>query len=417
MAWYRAGGGGIPSSLKTGMNSVLNKKFGTATTYDPAGWPDDVNLMGPLPEKTASGAIASFSDGADTVPCKSVKCSVVASGGNGTPSTPVPIVGASSVTVKQRGKNLLNPTLYDGGAYNPTVDSQRTFTESETQFTHVGNTYSVTFTESWKNFTMLIPVKYGQAYYCNFTLSGTGKNLGTSVYYVDSDNKVMASASNNTINPQTRAIALNVPSGAKLYCITFTNRGTAETTLTFTEPQLEVGSLSSTYEPYNAIADVTAQIGQTVYGGTYDFNTGVFTATHERIVVTSTANISRSDGKRYYIVNSKTGARIPSADEATVFSDKLKSMVGGGQYDDIVWLNNSGAIRWNTTTDYSSIADMLADFGGSIEFVYPLATPIEITGLDTHTFETALGVNNFWCDTCDSEVTYRRDIDLALGGN
>ena len=72
MAWYRCGGGGIPSSLKTGMNNVLNKKFGTSTTYDPAGWPDNINLMGPLPEKTVSGAIASFSDGADDVPLKSL---------------------------------------------------------------------------------------------------------------------------------------------------------------------------------------------------------------------------------------------------------------------------------------------------------------------------------------------------------
>lgn len=71
MAWYRAGGGGIPSSLKTGMNSVLNKKFGTSTTYAPATWPDNVNLLGPLPEKTASGSVAAITDGADGVPVKS----------------------------------------------------------------------------------------------------------------------------------------------------------------------------------------------------------------------------------------------------------------------------------------------------------------------------------------------------------
>lgn len=71
MAWYRAGGGGIPSAIKTDMNAVLNKKFGTSTTYDPAGWPDNVNLLGPLPEKTASGSVASITDGADGVPIKS----------------------------------------------------------------------------------------------------------------------------------------------------------------------------------------------------------------------------------------------------------------------------------------------------------------------------------------------------------
>ena len=71
MAYFRCGSGGMPAGLQSGMDAVLNKKFGTSTTYPPSGWPSDVNLLGPLPVKTASGAIASFSDGADDVPVKS----------------------------------------------------------------------------------------------------------------------------------------------------------------------------------------------------------------------------------------------------------------------------------------------------------------------------------------------------------
>lgn len=117
MAWYRAGGGGIPSSLKTGMNSVLNKKFGTATTYDPACWPDDVNLMGPLPEKTASGAIASFSDGADDVPLKSLVFGIepVQASGTPSPSNPLPISGHTSLTGVHCGKNLWDEVTELGG--------------------------------------------------------------------------------------------------------------------------------------------------------------------------------------------------------------------------------------------------------------------------------------------------------------
>lgn len=71
MAYINAyGGGGIPAALKTRMNAVLNKKFGTAKTYEPNEWPDDVNLLGALEEKTTSGAIAHFEDGADGVPLK-----------------------------------------------------------------------------------------------------------------------------------------------------------------------------------------------------------------------------------------------------------------------------------------------------------------------------------------------------------
>lgn len=72
MTMFRVGPAGIPASLKADMNSVLNKKFGTTgQNYPPNGWPDDVNLMGPLPEGTATGPIASISDGADRVPIKS----------------------------------------------------------------------------------------------------------------------------------------------------------------------------------------------------------------------------------------------------------------------------------------------------------------------------------------------------------
>ena len=97
MAWYRAGGGGIPSSLKTGMDSVLNKKFGTSTTYPAVDWPDTVNLMGPLPEKTASGAIVTFSDGADAVPLK--KCEI---------TLPASLDGYTSVDVVATGKNVFD---------------------------------------------------------------------------------------------------------------------------------------------------------------------------------------------------------------------------------------------------------------------------------------------------------------------
>ena len=99
MAWYRAGGGGIPSSLKTDMNDVLNKKFGTSQDYPPADWAPTVNLMGPLPEKTASGAIVTFSDGADAVPLK--KCEI---------TLPTSLDGYTEVDVVATGKNLVDGT-------------------------------------------------------------------------------------------------------------------------------------------------------------------------------------------------------------------------------------------------------------------------------------------------------------------
>ena len=111
MTWFRCGG--IPVTLKNAMNAVLNKKFGTSgQNYPPNGWPDDVNLLGPLPVKSASGAIASFTDGADGVPVKSCVVSFLPSGGGGTPSAPVAIVGHSGITLTNKD-NMSTPTHTD----------------------------------------------------------------------------------------------------------------------------------------------------------------------------------------------------------------------------------------------------------------------------------------------------------------
>lgn len=103
MAYFRCGGGsGLPAGLQSGMNAVLNKKFGTSTTYDPAGWPSDVNLLGPLPVRTISGSIVSFSDGADDVPIVSGVFGIVPSqAGTGTPSpsNPRAISGYTGMTI------------------------------------------------------------------------------------------------------------------------------------------------------------------------------------------------------------------------------------------------------------------------------------------------------------------------------
>ena len=124
MTWFRVGGAGVPVSLKNGMNAVLNKKFGTSgQNYPSNGWPDDVNLLGPLPEKTVAGAIAHTDDAADTVPVKSMICSIVAKqAGTGTPSpsNPRAISGYTGLTLSQAGTNFFNEDWEVGGINDTT---------------------------------------------------------------------------------------------------------------------------------------------------------------------------------------------------------------------------------------------------------------------------------------------------------
>ena len=102
----------VPASVKTPVNDVLNKKFGTSTTYPPEGWPSRVNLLGKLPTRTATGAIAHFTDGADDVPIKSgiFEINPYQEGtGDPSPSNPRAIHGYTGMNVTHTGANLFNP--------------------------------------------------------------------------------------------------------------------------------------------------------------------------------------------------------------------------------------------------------------------------------------------------------------------
>ena len=59
------------------VSRTIMKKTGSQTGYKPSEWADEVNLMGLLPIRTASGSIAHFEDGADDVPMKSVVANIV----------------------------------------------------------------------------------------------------------------------------------------------------------------------------------------------------------------------------------------------------------------------------------------------------------------------------------------------------
>ena len=58
---------------------TIRKKDGSVALIDPADYADRINLMGMLEEKTVSGHIAQFSDGADDVPMVVCECDISAS--------------------------------------------------------------------------------------------------------------------------------------------------------------------------------------------------------------------------------------------------------------------------------------------------------------------------------------------------
>ena len=252
MTWFRCGGSGIPAALKNRMNAVFNKKFGTAVDYPAEGWPNDVNLMGPLPEKTiVSSPIADFSDGADDVPTKSLVVTI-----------PPTLSGVSAITENRNGGN---------------------FIELYTRSSHNGVDYSINADGSLH--------RYG-------TASGNSFNTGNATNYNNCPYKLHAgtytlSVDGNINNNTFVSLGIFLKSGAS-----FTSQGvTGVGSVTFTVSEdfgawyycklnngvtvnddvyiwLYAGSTAHDFEPYQTPTQYTASLGRTIYGGEVDIVNG-----------------------------------------------------------------------------------------------------------------------------------------------
>lgn len=199
-----------------------------------------------------------------------------------------PITGRTSANATVAGKNLLNPHLYTGGTYNPSLGYQWTLTDSPLQFTANADSsvYTLTTSATWQYYTMLVPVVQGESYMVKAEITSSGE-LGTSFGYLDADYKVI-SKTNNTGSSQTWSYnpTPTVGGGAAYYYIVISNRGTAAATITLTEPQIELSSPPATaYEAYqgSTVSVDWSNDAGTVYGGTLDVVSGVLTVTMANI--------------------------------------------------------------------------------------------------------------------------------------
>ena len=247
MTWFRVGGAGIPATLKNAMNAIFNKKFGTSgQNYPPNGWPDDVNLMGPLPEKTiVSSPIADFSDGADDVPTKSLVVTI-----------PPTLSGVSLVSETRSIGNFAELSNDDNPNKNAFTYTTLTPAKIEWEKTLSGGRFIV-------RFVVYIP-KAG-----SYTFSEKNNTGGLYIY---SDELWGTAVASNKATPYTHTF-----STAGTYVIGIYNGGAIGTTGTLEEIACSYGSTATAYEPYETPTTYTASLGRTIYGGTADIVNGTGT--------------------------------------------------------------------------------------------------------------------------------------------
>lgn len=339
------------------------------------------NQYGAYIVKSASGEIASFSDGADDVPMKSLNVTITpkqSGSGDPSPDNVRPITGTSTANVHVTGTNAWDEEWQNGywssGGFS-----------SDTRFLGCKN---------------LIPVKPNTSYY--FKAPAVCEIFG-----YDSGQTYLR----KLLNASNGVIA--VPSD--VYYITFSSNLTNTITTYNNDISINYPSTDHEYHPYTGHT-TPVPLGQTVYGGTVDVVSGVLTVTHA---------VYTFDGTEIWSQYGSSAAWWSSAIQNAMYSETGGEIIcdrfagqsaGAGSAhtaDGDIWLQNSSVFKrvYICNSGASSSSDMQTYTTGA-EAVYELATP-QTYQLTPQEVKTLLGTNNVWADTGAVGVEYRADPTLA----
>lgn len=361
-----------------------------------------------FPTDTASGAVASFTDGADDLPLKSLVIDI----------NPVQdLHGQESPYPAGGGKNKFNGTFWQG--YWAYADG------------------------GWVNSngwiaTDKIPCKPSTSY----TVSADAKLTRWQgfVWYDANGNYI------STDNLQSNEnIGLTKTSPNNAYYLVFNIAGYPTSTdpispSEVTHFQLEEGQTATSYAPYSNICPIsgyseakvyvsptqdaqdatvyTIDLDGARYGGTLDVTTGVLTVNRAMVDLGAKNWYSSPAAGRTRFRTSITDIeRISSPNiVAPMLCSKYPTKTANQTYQGTTGVslqqNEADIYIYDPQKESMTTAEFKSAMSG-VQLVYKLATPIEIQ-LAPHELNTLLGVNNIWANTGDTEVEYRADTKLYI---
>lgn len=349
-------------------NFILNIE---ADPYDNAG----------VVTKTASGSIATFETNlADEL--QEVKCEINASGGGGTPSTPIPLVGHSELNLTRCGVNLWNEEWELGSIDNSGADLPT----------------SLLFRS--KDYTKVEPNKTYYCY-CGDILGVAGASLP--LYFYDNDKNFIsrASVNNDTFTTPNNACFVRFRTGTD-----FPHPNVYQNDISINNP-----STDHDYHAYNG-QTFTVAFGQTVYGGVYD-KSGRLTITWGAVDL-GTLDIAYTyplETYRRFQVTMPDNYRHPS--NSSEYTDLLCSIykadttaIGGNpDEEDFImsgYVNDGNVYIVNHSyTDANAFKTAMS----GVILAYPLSQPIVIDVPSISVFAEN-GTNNVFSDTGEVEVKY-----------
>ena len=161
--------------------------------------------------------------------------------------------------------------------------------------------------------------------------------------------------------------------------------------------------------------DYTALLGRTIYGGTADVVNGTGTEQYQKVKVSDLTWIKQTASGRDFFIATISDQEISNTHDVAI---DITGLTYAGMVT-VSAMSDKSLAKWLQSvriydTSISSVSDLLSAYGnGEIVFYLKdmLQTDFTFTGQEIN---TRLGNNTFWSEQGDTEVTYRRDIDLAL---
>ena len=387
----------ITEIMGTGSAVIDDSVVSTETAWSSS------RIAGFLPTDTASGAIATFTDGADGIPVKSLVASIVATqSGSGTPSpTNVrPISGWSSVNVTRCGKNFIDLTLanLESGSINGNTGALETATN------RVRN----------KDY---YPFPFDKLYNGNYVLTiPSGYSIAMRFYDSTGTYITMSGASTGWLTSLPSDMYGKGVAFVKFVFRKSDNSDITPSSISALTYLLETGSTATAYEPYNGTT-ANIPLGSTYYGGTLDVTTGVLTDYGDVPIELNDETISWS----YSSANAFFYANIPnSVANDNYMCNKYNNI--GLKYDGAMATADNYSIGYAVAsgllqikvknTNYTNVTDFKNSLSGVyLYFEHSNPTTIQLTPTEV---KTILGNNNIFADSGDVEVVYRADIGLYI---
>ena len=355
-----------------------------------------------FPTDTASGAVASFSDGADGLPLKSLVVNIDpvqdTSNGDPSPENICPISGWTGVNITATNSNLRGG-IDLANDIKERIPSATIDTEEKTvSWRYDASHISVNIPK--------VPFKENTRYTFIVTVQNASKRLNFRIYYTDGS--VQALPDLTTTEKETLAI---VTTANKTVRTIVKQAQGGKTKLYYDESGVFEGVLTaSDFQQFGRTIPISWQTeAGTVYGGKLDVLRGVLRV--EMIKETFSGDLPSVSW------NASKYARLAfshTADTTKYLSNLCNEykISNSGATGTLQLASGVVARAWdNRFVDADTMKSILNDT--PIEYCYYLAEPIKIQLTPTEV-RSLLGANNIFADTGDTEVEYRADTKLYI---